>query len=70
MTEVTTSFEGRAILAKHKSFAMYRPGAVVLAKVLADFPILVAQVTIFLLPIYFMSGLKVSGSAFMTLWAM
>ena len=69
MTEVTTSFEGRAILAKHKSFAMYRPGAIVLAKVLADFPILVAQITFFLLPIYFMSGLKNEGGAFMRLWA-
>lgn len=24
MTEVTTSFDGRAILAKHKAFSMYR----------------------------------------------
>lgn len=49
MTEVTSSFSGRAILAKHKSFAMYRPSAVVLAQVLADFPILIAQVCILVL---------------------
>lgn len=68
MTEVTTSFSGRAILAKHKSFALYRPSAVVLAQVLADFPILIGQVTAFLLPIYFMSGLKNTAKAFFTLW--
>jgi ATP-binding cassette subfamily G (WHITE) protein 2 (SNQ2) len=68
MTEVTTSFSGRAILAKHKSFALYRPAAVVLAQVLADFPILIGQVTAFLLPIYWMSGLKHTASAFFTLW--
>ena len=67
-SEVTASFHGRSILAKHKSFAMYRPSAVVLAQVLADFPIFVAQVTVFLLPIYFMTGLRRSGSAFFTLW--
>ncbi|CED83351.1 abc transporter [Phaffia rhodozyma] len=68
MTEVTTSFTGRTILAKHKSFAMYRPSAVVLAQVLADFPILIAQVSAFLLPIYFMCQLRQSASAFFTLW--
>jgi ATP-binding cassette subfamily G (WHITE) protein 2 (SNQ2) len=73
MTEVTTSFDGRAILAKHKAFSMYRsvpssappsasrsrtqlltsappfqsPSALVLAQVLADFPILILQVSAF-----------------------
>lgn len=68
MGEVTASFNGRSILAKHKSFAMYRPAAVVLAQVLADFPILIAQVSIFLLPIYFMSNLRQSAGAFFSLW--
>lgn len=68
MSEVTASFAGRSILAKHKSFAMYHPSALVLAQVLADFPILVAQISVFLLPIYFMTHLKRTGAAFFTLW--
>lgn len=47
---------------------MYRPSALVLAQVLADFPILIVQISIFLLPIYFMSQLKQAASAFFTLW--
>lgn len=47
---------------------MYHPSAVVLAQVLADFPILVVQVSMFLLPIYFMANLRQSASAFFTLW--
>ncbi|KAF8314186.1 ABC transporter [Clavulina sp. PMI_390] len=68
MTEVTASFTGRSILAKHKSFALFHPSSMVLAQVLADLPILVFQVSVFMLPIYFMTNLKRSGAAFFTLW--
>lgn len=37
MSEVTSSFDGRAILAKHKSFAMYRPSALILAQGMSFF---------------------------------
>ncbi|KAF8321131.1 putative ABC multidrug transporter [Clavulina sp. PMI_390] len=68
MTEVTASFGGRSILAKHKSFALFHPSSMVLAQVLADLPILVFQVTTFMLPIYFMANLKRTAAAFFTLW--
>lgn len=68
LSEVTSSFNGRSILAKHKSFAMYRPSAVVLAQVLADLPVFISQISLFLLPIYFMTDLHRSASAFLTLW--
>ncbi|EEY16987.1 opaque-specific ABC transporter CDR3 [Verticillium alfalfae VaMs.102] len=44
LSEVTDSFTGRPILAKHRSFALYHPAAVVLAQIAADFPILLFQI--------------------------
>ncbi|KAF8314175.1 hypothetical protein DL93DRAFT_2228010 [Clavulina sp. PMI_390] len=68
MTEVTASFSGRSILAKHKSFALFHPSSMVFAQVLADLPILMVQVSVLMLPIYFMTNLRRSGAAFFTLW--
>ena len=42
--EVVNSFKGRTILAKHKSMALYRPSALVLAQVMVDLPIVAGQV--------------------------
>lgn len=66
--EVVNSFKGRTILAKHKSMALYRPSALILAQVMVDIPIVALQVTIFIVPIYFMSGLTYTAGAFFTLW--
>jgi hypothetical protein len=35
---------GRAIIARHKGYAFYRPSAVVVARVLQDFPMIVLMV--------------------------
>lgn len=40
MSEVTDSFAGRPILAKHKNFAFFNPAAFCIAQVAADVPIL------------------------------
>jgi ATP-binding cassette subfamily G (WHITE) protein 2 (SNQ2) len=84
--EVVNSFKGRTILAKHKSMALYRPSALVLAQVMVDLPIVAGQVvsfasskqysqvhsetnflqTVFVLPIYFMSGLRRTAGGFFT----
>ncbi|WYZ41108.1 hypothetical protein EsH8_V_000003 [Colletotrichum jinshuiense] len=66
LSEVTDSFTGRPILAKHRSFALYRPAAICLAQIAADAPILLFQVTHFGLVLYFMVGLKLSAGAFFT----
>ncbi|KAL0930058.1 multidrug resistance protein [Colletotrichum truncatum] len=66
LSEVTDSFTGRPILAKHRSFALYRPAAVCIAQIVADIPILLFQVTHFGLVLYFMVGLKLSAAAFFT----
>ncbi|GKT48749.1 ABC transporter G family member 14 [Colletotrichum spaethianum] len=66
LSEVTDSFTGRPILAKHRSFALYRPAAICVAQILADAPVLLFQVTHFGLVLYFMVGLKLSAAAFFT----
>ncbi|KAF1354842.1 ABC transporter [Delphinella strobiligena] len=68
MAEVTDSFFGRPILAKHKSFAYYNPAAFCLAQIATDVPILLFQISTFSLVLYFMVGLTVSAEAFFTYW--
>ncbi|KAJ5423938.1 CDR ABC transporter [Penicillium cf. griseofulvum] len=66
LSEVTDSFTGRPILAKHRSFALYHPAAVCIAQIVADFPILLFQVAHFGIVLYFMVGLKTTAAAFFT----
>lgn len=64
--EVTDSFTGRPVLAKHRAFALYHPAAFVLAQVVADLPILMFQVGQFSIILYWMTGLRATASAFFT----
>lgn len=68
MSEVTDSFAGRPILAKHKAFAFYNPAAFCIAQIAADIPILLVQVTVFDLIVYWMAGLRPTAAAFFTYW--
>jgi ABC-type multidrug transport system permease subunit len=68
MSEVTDSFAGRPILAKHKNFAFYNPAAFCIAQIAADVPILLLQVTPFLIVLYWMTALKATAAAFFTTW--
>ncbi|OJD38105.1 abc transporter-like protein [Diplodia corticola] len=68
MSEVTDSFSGRPVLAKHRSFALYHPAAFCIAQIAADIPVLLFQITHFGLVIYFMVGLKATAAAFFTYW--
>ncbi|RMX92979.1 hypothetical protein D0866_16732, partial [Hortaea werneckii] len=52
--EVTDSFTGRPVLAKHRSFSLYHPAAFVIAQVIADLPLLAFQVTQFSVVLYWM----------------
>jgi ABC-type multidrug transport system ATPase subunit len=70
MSEVIESFSGRPVLIKHKSFAYFHPAAFCLAQIAADIPILLFQISIFGLVIYFMVGLTMSAGAFFTYWIM
>ncbi|KAK3113229.1 hypothetical protein LTR53_009685 [Teratosphaeriaceae sp. CCFEE 6253] len=68
MSEVTDSFSARPVLAKHRAFALYHPAAFCLAQIAADVPILILQVTVFALPVYFLTGLRATAGAFFTYW--
>ncbi|KAJ4342309.1 hypothetical protein N0V95_006984 [Ascochyta clinopodiicola] len=68
MSEVTDSFSGRPVLAKHRSFAFHYPAAWVIAQIAADIPVMLFQWTHFGIVIYFMVGLETSASAFFTFW--
>lgn len=68
MSEVTDSFSGRPVLAKHKSFALYNPAAFCIAQITADIPVLLFQVSIFSIVLYFMVGLTMEAGAFFTFW--
>lgn len=68
MSEVTESFKGRPVLLKHKSFAFFHPAAFCIAQIAADIPIILFQVSIFSVILYFMVGLTVEAGAFFTFW--
>jgi ABC-type multidrug transport system ATPase subunit len=68
MSEVTDSFSGRPVLAKHKSFALYHPAAFCIAQIAADIPVILFQISQFSIVLYFMVGLKMDAGAFFTFW--
>jgi len=57
LTELMRAVTGRAVVARQNDYAFYRPSAVTLARVLTDFPILLPQVVVFGILMYFMTGL-------------
>jgi ABC-type multidrug transport system permease subunit/ABC-type multidrug transport system ATPase subunit len=68
MSEVTDSYAGRPILAKHKNFAFFNPAAFCIGQIAADVPILFFQITSFILVLYWMTALKATAAAFFTCW--
>lgn len=70
MSEVTDSFSGRPVLVKHKGFAYFHPAAFCIAQIAADIPVLLFQISMFSLVVYFMVGLTMSVGAFFTYWVM
>jgi ATP-binding cassette subfamily G (WHITE) protein 2 (SNQ2) len=68
MAEVTASFMGRPILARHRDFSLYRPTSYVIAKAITDIPNLMMQVSIFSIVFYFMAGLQMNAARFFTYW--
>ncbi|KAL8833162.1 MAG: hypothetical protein Q9170_004464 [Blastenia crenularia] len=64
LAELMKAVSGRVVIARHKDYAFYRPSAVVLARVLADFPLILVQVIIFGVIMYFMTNLDVDVSKF------
>lgn len=64
LAEQTASFEAKPILLKHKNFSFYRPSAYAIAQTVMDVPLVLVQVMIFDLIIYWMAGLSATPSQF------
>lgn len=63
-TELPSQMQGRPIVWKHKSWALYRPAATTLAATLADLPINCLSIFLFSVVLYWMIGLTASAGAF------
>ncbi|KAL8703657.1 MAG: hypothetical protein Q9201_003169 [Fulgogasparrea decipioides] len=64
LAELTDAFSSRPILLKHKSFSFYRPAAYAIAQTVVDLPLVLVQVLIFDIVVYFMAGLARTPSQF------
>lgn len=64
LAELTSAFESRPILLKHKSFSFYRPSAFAIAQTVVDVPLVLIQVIIFDVVVYFMANLQRTASQF------
>jgi ATP-binding cassette subfamily G (WHITE) protein 2 (SNQ2) len=67
-SEVTDSFVGRSVLTKHRSLAFHHPVAWCLAQIIVDIPIILVQISLFSLPVYFMVGLTNAAGIFFIFW--
>jgi len=64
LTELMKAVSGRAVVARHKDYAFYRPSAVSIARVITDLPVIFVQVCIFGTIMYFMTGLDVTAGRY------
>ncbi|EDU40824.1 ABC drug exporter AtrF [Pyrenophora tritici-repentis] len=64
LAELTAAFESRPILLKHASFSFYRPAAYAIAQTVIDVPLVLIQVIIFDVVVYFMANLSRTASQF------
>ena len=64
LSELMKAVSGRNIIERHRNYAFYRPSAVVIARAVLDLPVLLIEVIIFAIVVYFMSGLDVVVSKF------
>ncbi|KAI5864255.1 ABC-2 type transporter [Durotheca rogersii] len=64
LAEQTAAFNSKPILLKHKNFSFYRPAAYTLAQTVVDVPLVLIQVLLFDIIIYWMAGLSATPSQF------
>ncbi|KAG0345844.1 hypothetical protein BG004_002973 [Podila humilis] len=62
--ELPMAMYGRAILYKHKKYALYRPSAFAIAQICVDIPLVIAQIVLFSVVLYFMAGLQMDAGKF------
>ncbi|KAJ3560733.1 hypothetical protein NPX13_g9202 [Xylaria arbuscula] len=64
LSELMKAVSGRAVAARQKDYAFYRPSAVALSRVITDFPVILIQVVLFGIIMYFMTNLDRDVSKF------
>ena len=64
LSELMKAVSGRAIIARHKEYAFYRPSAVNIARVIVDLPFVLLMVIPFSIVMYFVTGLDVNAGKF------
>ena len=64
LSQLMNAVGGRVVIARHREYAFYRPSAVSIARVIADFPLILVQVIIFTIIMYFMTNLDRDVSKF------
>jgi len=65
MSEIPSLFAQRPIVLRHTQAAMYHPMIEALAMTLVDVPFTVITITLFVVIIYFVSGLQTSAWQFL-----
>lgn len=64
--ELASTMLGRPIVNKHRAYTFHRPGALWLAQILVDLAFATAQIFVFSVIVYFMTGLVRTPGAFFT----
>ncbi|KAI1331447.1 ABC-2 type transporter-domain-containing protein [Xylariaceae sp. FL0255] len=64
LSELIKAVAGRAVVSRQKEYAFYRPSAIALARLITDFPILLVQVFLFGIPVYFLTNLDLEVGKF------
>ncbi|KAI5776697.1 ABC-2 type transporter-domain-containing protein [Geopyxis carbonaria] len=64
MIEAINMATGRSVAAKQTAFGFYRPSALILAKTIADVPVVAGQSIIFTMILYWMAGLAADAGKF------
>lgn len=66
ISEIIDLFTSRPVLIKYKHFAFLYPTIFYIAQIIIDIPIIIFQLSYFIIVLYFMVGLKASLSVFFT----
>ncbi|KAK6464612.1 ABC-2 type transporter-domain-containing protein [Scheffersomyces coipomensis] len=64
LAEISATFAARPILMKHKNYSLYHPSAEAIGNYATSIPINFLVVVFFLIPLYFLSNLKMEAGAF------
>ncbi|GKT83718.1 ABC drug exporter [Colletotrichum tofieldiae] len=62
--ELLPAIAGRTTIERQRVFAFYRPSAVVIARMLLDFPLILIMTVLFCIPVYFLAQFDVDAAKF------